>query len=70
MDRNMVFGILLVVLIVVSAVQAVQIASLSSGLETGSVSLTGAPTGDNPNQGGQVSLPQSLKNLPGMVGGC
>ena len=71
MKREMLFTALLVVLVLVSTVQAIQLADLNNQIEkasiTAAVSEGEASAGSS---GGSTSLPSSLENLPGMVGGC
>ncbi len=71
MNKELGLTILLVVLVLVSAVQAVQLIALGSQIESGEI--TGAVTSgtsQSSSTSGGASLPGSLTELPGMVGGC
>ncbi len=70
--KDTVLTALLAVLVLVSAVQAVQLMTLSSALAGGSVPVktVSKPASSAAGGSSQGSVPQSLQNLPDMVGGC
>ena len=72
MKKEVLITIVLAVLVLVSLVQALQLRSLKSQIETGSFSVQtkAAATPVASGSGGSPALPQSLDNLPQMVGGC
>ena len=72
MKKEVLITIVLAVLVLVSLVQALQLRSLKSQIETGSFSVQTKAAATPVASGSAVSpaLPQSLDNLPQMVGGC
>ena len=60
--------LVLFVLIIVSVVQAVQLNTLKTGIST--TEQVVSVRQNSPSNNGDVSVPQSLQNLPKMVGGC
>lgn len=67
MDRkNIIFLVVLVVLLLVSVVQAFQLNSVKEVLSGGGLGVVAPSSGGS----GGASIPTSLQNLPGMVGGC
>ncbi|MBI2971819.1 MAG: hypothetical protein HYY37_05360 [Candidatus Aenigmarchaeota archaeon] len=70
--KDTVLTALLAVLVLVSAVQAVQLMSLSTALANGGVAPKAVSKPVTSASGGssQGSIPQSLQDLPDMVGGC
>jgi len=75
MKKEVLITLVLAILVLVSLVQALQLRSLKSQIETGSFSVqtkaaaTPVASG-SAGSGGSPALPQSLDNLPQMVGGC
>ena len=67
MDKTLVIAAVLVVMVAVSAVQAVQLTELKSKLADDSVATNTVRVKQDT---GSVAVPQSLDNLPQMVGGC
>jgi hypothetical protein len=76
MKQASIVAIMLGVLVLVSAAQAFQLNGVKSEIETASLSapaVQAQPAQSAPSQdtGKQVaSLPDNIKNLPQMVGGC
>lgn len=73
MKKTTLLTVVLVVLLVVSAVQAVQLTSLKAKLESNELttkSRTVKTSTQSSGSGGDISIPDSLGNLPKMVGGC
>ena len=71
MNKMTLMTIVLVTLVLVSGIQAVQLTGLKSKLvnnelSTKSVSHSVGSSGGS----GEVAVPDSLQNLPQMVGGC
>ncbi len=61
MEKQSLVLVILLVLLLITAVQAVQLGSLASKV-SGTVGVS--------TNVASASLPQSLQNLPNMVGGC
>lgn len=61
--------LVLFVLIIVSVVQAVQLNTLKTGIST-TEQVVSVKQNPQSNNNGDVSVPQSIQNLPQMVGGC
>jgi len=74
MEQKTIFAIVLGVLVLISAVQAFQMTSLKSKVADGGVSVQKGGAGSAPapaaNSGRTQALPDNIKNLPTMVGGC
>ncbi len=71
MNQNVVIAIVLGALVLIAAVEAYQLMSIKNNIASGGVQIGSA--GAAPLAGGSgaaPSLPSSLDNLPGMVGGC
>ena len=70
-NKNLIITIVLVVLVIISIVQAFQLTSLKSSIQEGNIKTASAGVNTQSSEGsGSPSLPPSLENLPGMVGGC
>jgi hypothetical protein len=70
MKKDIAFVVVLILLVVFSAYQAVEISALKeSAPVTGAVVGTGKTLTKSPGSSG-VSLPDNLKDLDTMVGGC
>jgi len=71
MKKTTLLSLVLVVLLVVSAVQAVQLTSLKTKLESNELATKSRTVKSSvQSSSGGVSVPDSLGNLPKMVGGC
>lgn len=71
MNQNVVIAIVLGALVLIAAVEAYQLMSIKGKIESGGVQVASAgATPQVSGGGGSPSLPSSLDNLPGMVGGC
>ena len=76
MKKEVLITIVLAILVLVSLVQALQLRGLKGQIETGGFSVqtkaatTPVATGSSGSSGSGGALPQSLDNLPQMVGGC
>ena len=70
MNKNVVVAIVLGVLVLIAAVQAFQLVSLKSSLAGGSVRTASVGAPSVAAGGAGASVPSSVQNLPGMVGGC
>ena len=71
MKKTTMLTVILIVLVIVSAVQAFQLTSLKAKLESNELSTKSRTVQPSvQSSGGDVSVPNSLDNLPQMVGGC
>ncbi len=73
MNKTTLIAIILGVLVVVSLVQAVQMSSLKAKIAEGKLSVksAGGSVAVSAGSGNKVAaVPDSVKNLPQMVGGC
>ncbi len=70
--QSTIMAVVLGVLLLVSAVQAVQLTSLKNDITSEDLSFgakVSAPKSSSGSSGGG-SVPSSIQDLPGMVGGC
>jgi len=67
MKKETIIAVVLAVLVLFSLVQAFEISSVKGKIASGTISVAGATSGVSATGG---SGPNSLQNLPQMVGGC
>ena len=70
MKQTTIIAIVLAVLLLVSGVQAYQLTSLKSKINDGQLAVSSAKSATPLASSGGSGVPESIKDLPSMVGGC